>query len=165
MFEPGELKKKVRVGLRFKFSIYVTLLVFALVVIMTIATVAIERDLMIAGMEDRARTLTSLLIMGSTDAIIKSDIIVLRKFVGETLSNEHGNVLDIHIFDEDGKCLASSDQAREGAVATEAIVRKVLSADSSPLLKNESRGYIDFAMRLSKARSLYVFRFPSSIAK
>ncbi|MGD9252876.1 MAG: ATP-binding protein [Holophagae bacterium] len=90
-------------GLKGRFMAFVSAIIIALWVVLTLHAVNVQNRRLRSGLEERGKLLTAVTAANSTDALALLDVGELRRLLTETRDQDH--VLDTVAFDEDGRIL------------------------------------------------------------
>jgi len=142
-----------------RLTLYITLLIFGIMVVVSIYLSQIQKNLLMSKMTDKADTLNKNLLVSFRDAILSNQLMSVQNSVEEVKSNDQ--LVDIcEVYDEDMRCMASSFDPNRGNTTENALVRESIKSLSMQMRITESKEFLEIAMPLTiakKARgSLYI---------
>jgi len=123
----------MRIGLREKFIIFISILLVSLVTILTFINIKGQQKIIVDRMGDKAKAMALIFAENSADYIYLLKIRELRRFIDDAL--RHNEVIYAYVFDEDGTILTegTSENKFRHQILQDPISKRAVGADSTLL--------------------------------
>jgi PAS domain S-box-containing protein len=120
----------VRLGLKGRFVAFVSVIIIAFGVVLTVLSVRAQNARLRHELEERGKLLTTVIAANATDPLAMLEVRELRKMISEARNQE--NVLDAVAFDEDGRVLTDGTvvNPRRHSLISEAALRHAMGSEA-----------------------------------
>lgn len=120
----------MRLGLRGRFVVFVSAVIFAFGAVLTAFAVRAQSQRLRHELEQRGKLLTTVVAANATDAMARLEIGELRRLILETRSQE--NVVDALVFDDAGRVLTDGtfENPRRHQPVSEAVRKHAASSEA-----------------------------------